>query len=127
MTRVYIHEHFNRFYGWVAPSPILFTVYLFGLFGFVEEKMPGVKSLSFVDDVAWMVEGDGEDELSETLERAASAAQEWADPNAVTFDTQKTEAILLSRRRKSRNPAAAPEASRSQGTWSTSINRRPGG
>ena len=19
MTRVYIHEHFNRFYGWVAP------------------------------------------------------------------------------------------------------------
>jgi len=77
-------------------SPILFTAYLSGLFGYVEEKAPGIKALSFVDDVAWMAEGDVEDELSETLEQAATAAQEWADTNAVTFDTQKTEAILLS-------------------------------
>ena len=34
-------------------SPILFTVYLPGLFGHMEERVPGVKALSFVDDVAW--------------------------------------------------------------------------
>jgi len=89
-------------------SPIQFTVYLSGLFRFVEEMVPSVKALSFIDDVVWMVEGDGEDELSETLERAATAAQEWADASAVTFDAQKMETILLSRLRKSRNPAAAP-------------------
>jgi len=88
-------------------SPILFTVYLSGLFGYVEERVPGVKALSFVGDVAWTTEGETEDGISETLEQAAAAAQEWAEANAVTFDTQKTEAILLSRRRK-RRTAATP-------------------
>jgi len=30
----------------------------------VEEKVPGVKALSFVDDVAWLAEGDGANEIS---------------------------------------------------------------
>ena len=38
-------------------SPILATVYLSGLFGYVKERVPGVKALSFVDDVAWTTEG----------------------------------------------------------------------
>src|SRR5258706_4588739 len=76
-------------------SPILFTVYLSGLFGFVEERVPGIKALSFVDDVAWSAEGAEKDEISEILERAAAAAQELAAPNAGTFATEKTQAILL--------------------------------
>jgi len=40
-------------------SPILFTVYLSGLFGYVEEWAPGVKALSFVDDVAWALNRRG--------------------------------------------------------------------
>jgi len=39
---------------------------------------------------------------------AATAAQEWAVANAVTFDTEKTEAILFCRRRKHNTPAAPP-------------------
>jgi len=89
-------------------SPILSTVYLSGLFGYVEERVPGVKALSFVDDVAWTTEGDTEDDISRTLEQAAAAAQDWAEANAVSFDTEKTEAILLSRRRKRKTPAAPP-------------------
>ena len=81
-------------------SPILSTIYLSGLFGHGEDKVPGIKALSFVDDVAWLAEGGHGDALSATLERAAKAAQEWADANAVTFDTQKTEAIVLNRRRR---------------------------
>ena len=89
-------------------SPILFTVYLSGLFGYVEERVPGIRSLSFVDDVAWTSEGATEDAISESLEQAATAAQEWAAANAATFDTEKTEAILFSRRRKHNTPAAPP-------------------
>jgi len=74
--------------GSPAP-PILFTVYLSGLFGHVEERVPGIKALSFVDDVAWTAEGANEEDTSERLEQAASAAQEWGEANAVTFDTER--------------------------------------
>ena len=78
-------------------SPILFTVHLSGLLGHVEERVPGVKALSFMDDVAWTTENVTENGISETLEKAATAAQEWVAANAITFDTKKTKAILLSR------------------------------
>jgi len=81
-------------------SPILFTVYLSGLFKHVEEQVQGIKALSFVDDVAWTTEGDSDDDICQTLELAAAAAQEWAGANVIAFDTEETEAILLSRRRK---------------------------
>jgi len=61
-----------------------------------------------VDDVAWTSEGATEDAIGESLEQAATAAQEWAVANAVTFDTEKTEAILFSRRRKRSTPATPP-------------------
>jgi len=35
-------------------------------------------------------------------------AQEWAEDNDIAFDTEKTEAILLSRRRKRKSPTAPP-------------------
>ena len=72
----------------------MFTIYLSGLFGHVEDKVPGIKALSFGDDVAWLAEGEHEDALSETLERAAKAAQEWADANAVTFDGSVEASVL---------------------------------
>jgi len=52
-------------------SPILFTVYISGLFGYVEERVPGVKAPSFVGDVAWTTEGQTEDGISETLEQGS--------------------------------------------------------
>ena len=79
-----------------------------GLFSYVEEKEPGVKALSFVDDVTWLAEGEAANEISKTLEKAAAAARGWAEANAVAFDAQKTEAILLSRRRKRKTPAPTP-------------------
>lgn len=58
----------------------------------MENKVPGIKALSFV--------GKSEGTLSPRTEEAAKAAQEWADTNAVTFDTGKPEPIVLSRRRR---------------------------
>jgi len=52
-----------------SPVSPIFTAYLSGLFGYVEERDPGVKALSFVNDVAWTTEGDNEDGISQTLER----------------------------------------------------------
>jgi len=46
------------------------------------------------------VEDKDEDSFSARLEEAATAAQEWANANAASFDTTKTEAIALSRRRR---------------------------
>ena len=60
-------------------SPILFTIYLSGLFAHVEREVPGIKALSFVDDVAWLAEDRDEYNLSAALEAAAAAAQRWAD------------------------------------------------
>jgi len=40
-------------------SPVLFVIYLLGLFGQVEdnEEQCGSEGISFVDEVAWVVEG----------------------------------------------------------------------
>jgi len=72
-----------------------------------------------------MAEGESEDALSTKLEEAAKAAQEWADANAVTFDTDKTEAIVLSKRR--RTALADARGIMVAETEYTSIGRRLGG
>jgi hypothetical protein len=38
--------------------------------------------------------------IRQKLEKCASLSQEWAQKNAVIFDINKTEAVLLSRKRK---------------------------
>jgi len=63
----------------------------------------------YTSSYTWTTEGDTEEDISQTLEQAATAAQEWAGANAVTFDTEKMEAILLSRRRKRRTTTAHPQ------------------
>jgi len=40
----------------------------------VEDKVPGIKVLSFVDDVAWRAEGESEGALSTKLEEVAKPA-----------------------------------------------------
>ena len=53
-----------------------------------------------VDDVAWWAEGRNETEVARKLTNAATYAVEWASENAVAFDVDKTEAMLLMRRHK---------------------------
>ena len=80
-------QHWNP--SGLPVSPIFFTIYLSGLFGYVEDKVPGIKALSFADDVAWLVGDEHEGTLSARLEEAFKVAAEWADANAVTFDTDQ--------------------------------------
>jgi hypothetical protein len=78
-------------------SPVLFIIYLSGLFGRVEdeEEECGSEGISFVDDVAWVVEGEDVGECTQRLEGCAKAAQIWAKENACQIDIEKTEVILF--------------------------------
>jgi hypothetical protein len=78
-------------------SPILFAIYMAGIHEEVENKVTGSSGLSFVDDVTWVVEAATIPQLIQKLEKCAAICQDWAQRNAVRFETSKTEAILLSR------------------------------
>jgi len=80
---------------WRRVSPILFTVYISGVFEEVERKTG-----SFVDDEAWVATGKDVEEVTAKLEACAAAAGEWAQANAVSFGEGKTEAILFRKGRK---------------------------
>ena len=53
-----------------------------------------------MDDVAWIVEGDGISEVVHRLERYAAASLRCANNNAARPETSKAEAVLFSRRPK---------------------------
>jgi len=79
-------------------APILFVTYLSGIFDEVEAAVPGIRGLSFVDDISWWAEGKDDEEVATKLCEAAAAAIEWAAGNGVAFDPGKTEATLLHKR-----------------------------
>ena len=87
-------------------SPVLFVIYLSGLFGKAEEeeKECGSEGISFVNDVAWVVEGEDVGECTQRLERYAAETASWAKENACQFDIEKTEAILFTRSRNNKEP-----------------------
>jgi len=107
-------------------APILFVTYLSGIFDEVERAVPGIKGLSFADDVGWWAKADSEDEVAAKLAEAAAAALDWAKNNGVAFDQGKTEAVLF--RQKKTAPTATvwvgtsnipfnTEATRWLGVW----------
>ena len=80
-------------------SPILFAVYMSELFDYVEQRMDGrIRAISFVDDIAWWTSAKDTTGVQQHLEEAASHALQWARNNAVSFDTEKTEAICYTQR-----------------------------
>ena len=83
-------------------SPILFLIYISGVFGQVEENLPGVVSLSFVDDLGFIASGASVKEIAKTLEKVSKVVLQWGKENAVTYDTGKTELVLFSKARPRR-------------------------
>jgi ribonuclease HI len=80
-------------------SPILFAIYLSGIFGDIEQAVPGVRALSFADDIGILALGSSVDQVCERLQQAGQAAIAWGQDNAVQFDEDKTEAALFTRKR----------------------------
>jgi hypothetical protein len=82
-------------------SPILFAIYISGVFEEVEDET-GAVGISFVDDLSWIASGANVTEIAETLEKCAKIATRWAEQNAVEFDIAKTEAILFIKKNQQR-------------------------
>jgi len=72
------------------------TTYLSGIFEEVETRVPGVKALSFADDISWWAEDKNEKEVVEELAEASKAAVSWGEENGIAFDHSKSEAVLFS-------------------------------
>ena len=76
-------------------SPVLFLIYISGIFNAVAENNPTVTSLSFVDDLGFIVSSNSVKEISQTLGTMASTVLYWGSINVVTYDTSETEAVLF--------------------------------
>ena len=77
--------------------PILFLIYISGVFNKVSETSPLVTSLSFVDDLGFIASGNSVKEIVKALEKVAKEVIEWGRLNAVTYGMSKTEAVLFSK------------------------------
>jgi Reverse transcriptase (RNA-dependent DNA polymerase) len=80
-------------------SPILFAIYLSGVFQAIERAVPGLRTLSFADDVGLIVPASSVAQACEKLQQAGETAIEWGLQDDVQFDAQKTEAVLFTRKR----------------------------
>ena len=98
-------------------APILFTTYLSGIFDKVEAAVPGIRGLSFVDDISWWADAADSKAVAAKLSAAAAASIEWAVENGVAFDYGKTEAALFRKKRK------APTATVAVGTNDVPFNK----
>jgi hypothetical protein len=83
-------------------SPILFVLYVRLLATAIENTVPGVRGLSFMDDQGLVTAANSVKEACKTLQHAAKVAIEWGVENGVQFDPNKTEAAFFTRQRKDR-------------------------
>ena len=80
-------------------SPILFLIYLSGVFDVIERSVPGVRPISFADDMGLLAPGRSVEDVCRKLQEAARIAIEWGQSNLVQFEAEKTEAVLFTRKR----------------------------
>lgn len=59
-------------------SPILFLIYISEVFFQVEEKIPKVKCISFINDLGFIIGGQSLGEVGKLLEKAGKSALEWS-------------------------------------------------
>ncbi len=82
-------------------SPILFLIYISGVFNKVSETSLLVTSLSFVNDLSFIASGGSSvKEIVKALKKVAKEVMEWGRLNAITYDTSKTEAVFFSKSRQ---------------------------
>lgn len=81
-------------------SPILFLIYIRGIFSKIEEQLPDITCLSFIDDLGFLIADRSISKIAKTLEKVGQIALEWGANKAVTYVTSKTEVVLFSRARR---------------------------
>ena len=82
-------------------SPIFFLICISGVFDQVEENLPRVVLLSFIDDLGVIASGASVKEIAKTLEKINKVVLKWNKKNAVTYNTGKTKLVFFSKIRLS--------------------------
>ena len=77
-------------------SPILFFIYISGVFDAFKKELLEIISLSFMDNLGFLVKENSIQELEARLEKMGKTVIRWGLSNAVTYDIAKTEAIFFS-------------------------------
>jgi ribonuclease HI len=80
-------------------SPILFIIYIREVFEAIEARVPGVRPLSFADDIGLLAQGSSVDQVCRQLQLAGEVAIEWGGADGVQLDPDKSEAALFTRQR----------------------------
>lgn len=81
-------------------SPILFVLYLSGVFIEIEQTVDGAECISFADDVGVIVTRTDFANIAIKLSAAGNKACAWAAENGISFDVAKMEAVAFHKRRK---------------------------
>ena len=80
-------------------SPILFLIYIRHLFRNLEARFLGLRTPSYIDDIALVIKSKSTKANLKSLEDIAPYAINWASRNAVEFDYTKSELIHFTRTR----------------------------
>jgi Reverse transcriptase (RNA-dependent DNA polymerase) len=83
-------------------SSILFIIYLSGIFNKIEKQNPEITALFFANDIAFLAPGKTVKDIQDALTNAREQAIAWGLTNNVTFDVDKTEAVLFTKKTKVR-------------------------
>ena len=79
--------------------PILFLIYISGVFDKVSKINHYNIFLSFIDDLRFIASGNSVKEMVKIFENVAKIVLEWGRQNIVIYNVSKMEAILLSKSR----------------------------
>lgn len=78
-------------------SPILFLIYVSGMFFELEKKLPGITCVLFVDDLGFLTSSYSISIVGKLLEKTGKIAPKWRANNLVSYNKNKIEAVLFSK------------------------------
>ena len=70
-------------------SPILFLIYISGVFSIIEEQLPHVTCVSFIDDLGFLTADRSISKIAKTLEKVGRIALEKRFHEATTVHSAK--------------------------------------
>lgn len=103
--------------------PILFLIYISGVFDAIEENNPAVTSVLFIDNLRFIASGISGKKNSQTLGIVAFTVLHWGSTNAVTYDTSKTKVVLFSKSHRQRLTRQLREADLKVGNKKIKFNK----
>ena len=79
----------------LSISSILFLIYLSEMFTEMKKTTSEIIFLSFVNDLRFIVEEESATKIVTTLKTVSKAVIQWDLKNAISYDVNKTEAVLF--------------------------------